>query len=160
MNNTVRHRLPLPRAIAPTLAAATAAAAVLTSPSSACGDVFTVPAGTTYTVDVSATHGTNDIRGTLILPSGKTFGAERNWFGRTGNAVIDIQGGAYGTHTGNDGNGIEVGEEGGSASVADTYASEYRKLFGANAELAREAVEWFTGVRLVEKRQAEGVDAK
>ena len=80
MDNTVRHRLPLPRAIAPTLAAATAAALSLASPSTARADndLFSVPAGTTYTVETSATHGTNDIRGTLVLPSGKTFGAERN----------------------------------------------------------------------------------
>lgn len=39
-----------------------------------------------------------------------------------------------------------------SASVANTYAAEPRKLFGCNAELAKEAVEWFTGVRLIEKQ--------
>ena len=37
------------------------------------------------------------------------------------------------------------------ASVANTYADESRKLFGCSAELAKEAVEYFTGVRLVEK---------
>ena len=37
------------------------------------------------------------------------------------------------------------------AAVANTYADEPRKLFGCSAELAKEAVEYFTGVRLVEK---------
>lgn len=37
------------------------------------------------------------------------------------------------------------------ASVANTFAAEPRKLFGCSAELAKEAVEYFTGVRLVEK---------
>ena len=37
------------------------------------------------------------------------------------------------------------------ASIANTYADETRKLFGGNAELAKEAVEYFTGVRLIEK---------
>ena len=97
-----------------------AAAAILASPSTAMADsdLFSVPAGTTYTVETSATHGTNDILGTLILPSGKTFGAEKNWFGRTGSAVIDIQGGAYGTEKDGASNEIVVGEEGGSASVS------------------------------------------
>jgi hypothetical protein len=38
------------------------------------------------------------------------------------------------------------------ASVGGTYGSKPLRLFGANAELAKEAVEWFTGVRLIDKR--------
>ena len=38
------------------------------------------------------------------------------------------------------------------ASVGGTYGAKSLKLFGANAELAKEAVEWFTGVRLIDKR--------
>ena len=36
-------------------------------------------------------------------------------------------------------------------SVADSYATRACPLFGANAEFAREAVEYFTNVRLKEK---------
>ena len=46
------------------------------------------------------------------------------------------------------------------ASVANTYADEPRKLFGCSAELAKEAVEYFTGVRLVEKRLVKEAKAR
>lgn len=47
-----------------------------------------------------------------------------------------------------------------SASIGNTYSSQPLKLFGANAELAKEAVEWFTGVRLIDKRMIGGGVAK
>ncbi len=46
------------------------------------------------------------------------------------------------------------------ASVGGTYGAKPLKLFGANAELAKEAVEWFTGVRLVDKRMIGGEGLK
>ena len=39
-----------------------------------------------------------------------------------------------------------------SAAVENTYAAKPLKLFGCNAELAKGAVEWFTGVRLIERK--------
>lgn len=82
-------------------------------------ETFSVPEGTTYTVDANATHAVNDIRGKLILPKGYTFGATDNWFGRTGEASVDIQGGIYGTKTSTAAdNEILVGEEGGCATVS------------------------------------------
>ena len=88
-------------------------------------DVFVVPVGTTYTVDASAEHGTNDILGTLVVPSGFTFKAYDNWLGRTGSATLSIQGGTYGTSvsSGSTPHRAVVGDEGGTAAIELTAKS-------------------------------------
>ena len=94
-------------------------AAVLVGFSAWSEDSLVVPENTTYTLPASATYGTNDIRGTLVVPSGLSVSAYDNWLGRTGSAVLDIQGGTFGTSvsTGSTAHRAVIGEEGGTVAI-------------------------------------------
>lgn len=100
-------------------------AAVLVGFSAWSEDSLVVPENTTYTLPASATYGTNDIRGTLVVPSGLSVSAYDNWLGRTGSAVLDIQGGTFGTSvsSGSTPHRAVIGEEGGTVAINLTAKS-------------------------------------
>lgn len=104
-------------------------AAVLVGFSARSEDSLVVPENTTYTLPASATYGTNDIRGTLVVPSGLSVSAYDNWLGRTGSAVLDIQGGTFGTSvsTGSTAHRVVIGEDGGTAAINLTAKSSVFK---------------------------------